>query len=135
MEQTGRVTEVREDGTALVLVERRSACAGDCEHCGGCAAVKQELSAEALNPIGAEIGDRVVLETESTAVLGTALLVYFLPLVTFFALYGLGAAIGTRPGLWGLAGFLLGLVPALVWNRRLAGKKKILSRIVRLEEI
>ena len=135
MEQKGRVAEVRGDGTALVLVERRSACSGDCDHCGGCASFKQELKAEAINAIGAQVGDRVVLETGSGSVLGAAALVYLLPIVTFFLGYALGASFDFRPGLCGLGGTVLGFVPILLAEKSLAKKKKIISTIVRLEEI
>lgn len=129
------MAELREDGTALVSVERRSACSGDCSHCGGCASFTQELTAEARNPIGAQVGDRVVLETGSSEVLGAVLLVYLLPVAAFFLAYALGSFLGTRPGLWGLAGTLVAIGAVLLGERKLARKRKVFSTIVRLEEI
>ena len=58
MEQKVRVTQVNEDGTALVLHIRESACSGDCHKCSGCGAATEKMFFEAANPIGARVGDR-----------------------------------------------------------------------------
>ena len=84
--------------TARVLVMRVSACTGDCKDCGGCAEQKP-IYAEAANPLGAVPGSYVTLETETGAVLASALLVYFLPLVLFFTVYFLAQGLGAGSGL------------------------------------
>lgn len=134
MQKTGVVKEVCEDGFALVQVIRKSACSGDCSHCGGCASFQQELTVKAVNGIAAKVGDRVLLESDSGAVLGAAVLVYFLPILSFFAGYAFGCLLSWRPGLLGFIGFLLG-VGLVVLSEKKLSMKKLQSRIVGLEEL
>ena len=109
-------------GTAAVVsVRRESACSGDCHSCAGCGAVNQTLRVRADNPIGAVPGDRVYVESSTAVVLWAAVLVYIAPILGFFAGYFIGESLGAT-GLMGAAGFLLGWIPALVYNR--AVKKK-----------
>lgn len=53
MRQQVEVKSVGADGYAQVEAVRRSACSGDCDHCGGCASAKQHVLVRAKNPIGA----------------------------------------------------------------------------------
>lgn len=124
MQQTVQVTRELEPGYAEVFLERQSACSGDCHRCGGCGAVREKLFVRAKNPIGARPGDRVTVETDTKSVLVSALVVYLVPLVLFFAGYFLGAAAGIAPGLLGGLGFALGVVPVLLWNRHLERRRE-----------
>ena len=72
MRQQVEVKSVGADGYAQVEAVRRSACSGDCDHCGGCASAKQHVLVRAKNPIGAAVGDQVIVETRSRAILGAA---------------------------------------------------------------
>ena len=54
MEQTVRVKETYEDGTALVIHVRQSACSGDCHKCSGCGAASEMILLKAFMP-GREI--------------------------------------------------------------------------------
>lgn len=119
MQQVVEVTKLLDHGLAEVAFERRSACSGDCTHCGGCDAIRQRLVATAKNTIGARPGDRVVLETSSGFVLSAALLVYLLPLIAFFAGYFVGYEAGAPSGACGAMGFLLGLIPMMLRNHQL----------------
>ena len=86
MRQVGIVREVNEY-CAVVEVSRKSACEG-CHASleGGCSACvsfgKKEIRTRADNSIGARVGDRVLLETDSTTVIIYALAVFLLPIVT-----------------------------------------------------
>lgn len=116
MEQTATVRTLYTDGTAEIVCRRASACGGDCADCGGCSG-SQAVLARAANPIGAKPGDRVLVQCPSGRVLGAAILVYLLPLVLLFA----GVALA---GGWGAAAvFVLGFVPAVWIDRRLARKR------------
>ena len=119
MRQVVEVTKLLGRSLAEVAFERRSACSGDCAHCGGCDAIRQYMVVVAKNPIGARPGDRVVLETNSGFVLSAAVLVYLIPLITFFAGYFVGDQTGAPAGLCGAAGFVVGLIPMLLRNRQL----------------
>lgn len=127
MRQEVTVSRLLDDGFAEVELRRRSACAGDCGRCGGCDAAGQTIRVRAYNAVNARPGDQVVVETAGKTVLSAALLVYLVPLVLFFA----GCAAGYAVGLpWAMAalcavGFLLGIVPAVCYNRYLVRKKPV----------
>jgi len=78
--------------------------------------VTQTLQVRADNPIGASPGDRVYFDSSSAVVLWAAVLVYLMPVLGFFVGYFTGVAVGAV-GLMGAAGFLLGWIPALLYNR------------------
>lgn len=107
------------DGTAELLVHRESACSGDCHKCSGCGAVEQTLRLSADNPIHAQHGDIVWIETESATVLWAAALVYLLPLLLFLTGYLAAAPLGGWAAAVGAGGFALGWLPAFAYNRRL----------------
>jgi len=115
MRQRGTVESVT-GTTAVVSVRRERACSGDCHKCAGCGAVTQTLQVRADNPIGASPGDRVYFDSSSAVVLWAAVLVYLMPVLGFFVGYFTGVAVGAV-GLMGAAGFLLGWIPALLYNR------------------
>ncbi len=124
MRQQVTVTRLIDAQYAEVMLRRQSACSGDCHKCGGCTAAEEVIHVRARNAIGAKPGDTVIVETAGKTVLQAALLVYLVPLVLFF----IGWAIGTRlvfPGLFAAAGFVLGMIPALVYNRHLTNKKPV----------
>lgn len=119
MRQLATVVSLLPDGRALLTVERRSACSGDCHRCSGCGAATETIRFAARNLIGAEPGAEVWVETESRPVLLSAALVYVLPLVLFLTVYLLASALGGRPLLPSAAAFAVGLAPAFWLDRRL----------------
>ena len=104
MEQTVLVKRVLEDGSAEVLRVRESACSGDCHKCSGCGSSQQTMVICAENPIGARVGDWVVIEAKSGAVLKAAVMLYIVPLVLFIAGYLLGEHLWQSGILFALAG-------------------------------
>lgn len=119
MQQRAAVKTLLPDGRAVLTVARRSACSGDCHTCGGCGAVEQTLTLTADNPVGAVCGDIVYVESAGGQVLGAAALVYLLPLLLFLAGYLVSLSLGGWAAAIGGACFALGLVPAVLYNRRL----------------
>ncbi len=109
--------------TAVVKIRKSSACGQDCGHCRACDNPVYEV--EAVNCAGAAAGDRVLLELPSKTVLGTAFLLYLLPvLLLFLALLAL-------PGLWlKLAGVALLLAIWLLALRYWNGTHPMKHRIV-----
>lgn len=93
MKQTAKVIEIKGD-SAIVEVERTSACAG-CSESHNCVACKKKICVTARNAAGAEVGDRVVIESPSERILGYAALVFVLPLVLAFAGFLISRALGT----------------------------------------
>lgn len=118
-----KVRHCYDDGTAQVLCLRQSACSGDCHKCAGCGAVEQKLLITAQNPIGAQPGETVRLRSESGPVLLGAAILYLMPLVLFMVGYLLLHSHSF--GFWGgLAGFATGVLLAVVYDRKVAKKKK-----------
>lgn len=135
MIQEGKIIKLLEDDMVRVEVMRQSACGRDCRTCaGGCAAAEtQMLYIEAKNETGAKVGDYVVLEGESSKVLGMAALTYMLPLVLFFAGFVVLSLFGVSEGLaiaTGGVGFLLGILAAVLYSRRMKKRQEKPFRIV-----
>ena len=125
MEQLVRVKETYDDGTALVIHVRESACSGDCHKCSGCGAAKEAVLFTADNPIGAKKGALVKVESDTGTVLKAAVVLYVIPLVLFFLGYYLGEVLGNLGALAGCLGFVLGVVIIVVYDRKVIRKKNI----------
>ena len=129
MDQLVRVKEAYNDGTALVICVRESACSGDCHKCSGCGAAKESILFKAQNPIGAGRGDLVNVRSETGPVLKAAVVLYMLPLVLFFAGYALGAALKLPGALFGGLAFVLSIVLIVMYDRHLAKKDNTIYTI------
>ena len=131
MEQRVRVQKCNDDGTAQVLHLRESACSGDCHKCSGCGAVQQSMLLTARNPIGAKMGDIVIIESASGPVLAGAAVLYMVPLVLFFLGYLLGTQLWDKGGLVGCITFCLGIALAAVYDRRVTRRQNTEYTITR----
>ena len=129
MEQVVKVRRVFPNGTAQVIRIRESACSGDCHKCSGCGAAQQTMLFTAQNPIGAVVGDTVVVSTASAPVLKAAAVLYILPLVLFLAGYIAGACVGDLAGWLGALGFILGIGCVILYDRRAAKKRETVYTI------
>ncbi len=120
MTQIATVEKILPDGRVEITVARQSACAHDCHDCAGCGATAAPVRAIAENPVGARAGQKVVVESETKKIVGIALLVYLLPLALF--LIGYFAASRAQEGLRvaiSILAFLCGIVPAVLYDRRI----------------
>ena len=129
MTQIATVEKILNEGYAEVSVPRKSACGHDCGVTG------TAVHARARNPIGAQPGQKVVVESSTEKLMGIILLVYMVPVVLFFLGYGVSALLGAGSGVRaaaGILGFLLGIVPAVLYDRRLRAQGGLVFRIVRL---
>lgn len=139
MIQTAQVTRIIDGERAEVAVKRQSACGHDCSQCGGgCSEmmISPTVSVVAENPVHAMPGDRVTVESATKKVLGAAVLVYLVPLALFFVGYFLCGALLEREAAAvaaGLAGFVLGMVLAVLSDRRVRRQKSITFRITAIE--
>ncbi|HWR44650.1 SoxR reducing system RseC family protein [Sporomusa sp.] len=134
-QQEGIVVEVS-DGMAKVKASRHS----DCENCGSCPG-NTAIIVDALNPVGAERGQRVAIEVKEVNMLKAAFIVYMLPLITAtggaFAgnyLAGLYQAAGS---LWytiasGLAAFGLSIIYIKYFDRNARTNDKMKPVITRI---
>lgn len=84
---TGEGLVVKTKGNiATVRVKRSSACGHDCGECNLCK--NPDIEVDILNPVGAKIGDIVKIGTDTSKVMFSAFILYMLPLVGAFVLYG-----------------------------------------------
>jgi sigma-E factor negative regulatory protein RseC len=141
MTQNAIVSNILEDGWAEVAVERFSACGHDCAGgggaaCGNClfnASGRQPLTVRAKNPVGAAVGDRVVIESGTGAVLSAAVLAYLLPLAFLLAALAITASAGaTEPVtvITALISFALGFAASVVINGAIRRDRQLEYTIV-----
>ncbi len=123
MEQLVRVKKAYDNGTALVIHVRESACSGDCHKCSGCGAAKEAVLLTADNPIGARTGDLVKVESASGPVLKAAVVLYLIPLALFFLGYYLGTLMGNFGALAACLGFALGVGLVVLYDRKVVRKE------------
>ncbi len=144
MEETGTVIELKGPSTALVLCKKGSFC----EHCAAMDTCRmgddnQSMQVEALNPLGAEVGDRVLLAVSSKSFLSSSFLVYIVPLLglLFGALVGqyIGETVITDlpaqllSAIFGVA-FLVGSFLTIRIGSRALKREAFLPRIIRILE-
>ena len=129
MDQLVRIREVYDNGTAQVICIRESACSGDCHKCSGCGAAKEAILLTVDNPIGADVGDLVNLRSETGPVLKAAMVLYMMPLMLFFAGYGLAAALNMSGALFGSLAFAASIVLIVMYDRRMAKKDNTIYTI------
>ena len=136
MVQIATVEKLIDDEHAEISVPRKSACGHDCADCAGCGVTGYAVHAVAKNPIHAAPGDKVVIESSTRKVMWVVALVYVIPLVCFFLGYAVGSAAlhwgDLMSGLVGALFFVLGLIPAFLYNRHVKKSGSLEYHIVRL---
>ena len=101
MTQTAKVKRILGTDIAEVAVKRVSACAHDCSKCasGGCQMLEHpDLTVKAYNPLHAQVGDVVLVESSSKQILSMAAVVYLLPFVLLIIGYSIAATLGKSEG-------------------------------------
>jgi sigma-E factor negative regulatory protein RseC len=127
--------------TAWVKTTRSSACKA-CGSRESCHAKEQgnAMEVEVTNPVGAEIGDRIVLYFETSSLLRAAFLLYVFPVLCMLAGAALGHWLSLRhqlnPSLGSAAAGFFSLVLSFMLVKlrgyRLAQKDNYKPRIVRI---
>ncbi len=115
------MTELLENGYAMVSIKRGTACGGVCESCGGTCSYRNTLSVKAKNSACATVGDNVTIESSSAQVIGKAAAVYLLPLLAFFLGYfaaSLFNASETVEIIVSIVSFFAGVTAVVAVNRR-----------------
>ena len=120
-------------GYAEISVPRKSACGHDCEECAGCGMTGAAIKARARNDIGAQPGDKVVVESSTRKIFGVVALVYVLPVVLFLLGYFLseGLAEGMRYAI-AVATFVVSFIPCVLYDRHARKKELLTYQILRL---
>lgn len=104
---------------AEVEVLRGTACGDDCGSCEVCH-YASKIRVEVQNHIGAQLGDRVEIETRTSRILGAAVVVYIVPFILFFIGYAIAASFSLSEGysiLVSFAFFVVGLLIAVIYGR------------------
>lgn len=133
MTQIATVEKDLGGGYAEVSVPRKSACGHDCEECAGCGMTGAAIKARARNDIGAQPGDKVVVESSTKKIFGVVALVYVLPVVLFLLGYFLseGLAEGMRYAI-AVATFVVSFIPCVLYDRHARKKELLTYQIIRL---
>lgn len=133
MTQIATIEKLLDADHAEIAVARKSACGHDCEECAGCGVSGASVYARASNPIGAKPGQKVVVESSTKNMMGIILLVYMVPVALFFLGYFLTASFLPTAGQYVTAviAFVLGLIPAVIYDRRLRRRGGLDFTIVR----
>jgi len=135
MTQIATVEKILDSQHAIISVPRKSACGHDCEECAGCGISGTAIRARAINAVGAKIGQKVVVESSTEKMLGIVALVYLTPIVLFFIGYItmllLNFSVPVQYTVAGI-GFVLGILCAVWYDRRLRDRGGLSFTIVRL---
>jgi sigma-E factor negative regulatory protein RseC len=133
MTQIATVEKILDTAYAEISVPRKSACGHDCEECAGCGVTGSAVHAKARNSIGAEPGQKVVVESNTKNMMGIIALVYLVPITLFLLGYFLTGALPetTRYLIAGVA-FFAGIVPSVLYDRHLRRQGGLIFTIVRL---
>ena len=135
MTQIATVERIIDHNHAIISVPRKSACGHDCEECAGCGISGTAIRARAINTVGASVGQKVVVESSTEKMLGIVALVYVTPIVLFFVGYItmllLNFSVAVQYSVAGL-GFVLGILSAVWYDRRLRDRGGLSFTIVRL---
>lgn len=118
---------------AVVEVERQSACEGchkaaDGESCTVCTLMggTRKFTARAYNAAGAEVGDRVAVESRTGRVLGYAALVFLLPVVLALLCWGVATLFTQKESLhlvFALLGFFASFAGLFCYSKALQRKR------------
>ena len=135
MTQIATVERILDKNHAEISVPRKSACGHDCEECAGCGVTGAAVRAKATNPIDARPGQKVVVESSTSKMMRIILLVYLIPVVLFMAGYFITAFLTLKVAVQyavAAVGFLVGIVGAIGYDRRLKKQGGLTFHIVRL---
>ena len=133
MKQIATVEKLLANGRAEIVVARQSACAHDCHDCAGCGGTPTPIHAVVDNPIHAQAGQKVVVESSTRQMFGVLALVYMVPVALFFIAYFATASLGSDALAAGIsiAAFFAGVIPAIRYDRRLKRSGGMTFTIVR----
>lgn len=120
MTQIATVEKILQNGRAEISVARQSACAHNCGECAGCGGTPKPVRAVVDNPLGAQAGQRVVVESSTKQMAVVLLLVYMLPVALFFLGYFIASSLPEGPrAAAAILSFFCGVLPAVLYDRKI----------------
>lgn len=133
MTQIATVEEILSGGYATISVPRKSACGHDCEECAGCGMTGAAIKAKAKNVIGAQPGQKVIVESSTQKLLGVVALVYLLPVVFFLMGYFLSEGLSESVRyVIAIAAAALTMIPIVLYDRHARRTDALTYTIMRL---
>ena len=135
MTQIATVERILDAEHAEISVPRKSACGHDCEECAGCGISGSAVYVRALNTCDARPGQKVVVESDTNKMLRIVAFVYLIPVVLFLLGYFITAVLTSSVAVqytMAILGAVLGLVFAVMYDRRLRAKGGLSFTIVRI---
>ena len=133
MTQIATVEEILDHGYARISVPRKSACGHDCEECAGCGVRGASVRARARNDVGAQPGQKVVVESSTRKLLGVVAIVYLLPVVFFLLGYFLSAGLNeTVRYLIAIGAAGLSFIPSVIYDRYARRHESLTYTILRV---
>ena len=133
MTQIATVEEILSGGYATISVPRKSACGHDCEECAGCGMTGAAIKAKAKNVIGAQPGQKVIVESSTQKLLGVGALVYLLPVVFFLMGYFLSEGLSESVRyVIAIAAAALTMIPIVLYDRHARRTDALTYTIMRL---
>lgn len=134
MTQVATVEKIIDATRAQIAVPRKSACGHDCEECAGCGVSGTVVRTVARNLVGAEVGDKVIVQSSTKKTLWIAMLVYLFPLLLFLVGYFATGAIPSENLRYVIAaaGFLIGVLAAVRYDRHVRKNGELAFEIIRL---
>ena len=134
MTQIATVEKILPGGMAEISVPRKSACGHDCEECAGCGVSGASVGGVAPHDARAAVGQKVGVGCSTKNMGGVLLRVDLLAIMGFLVGYFATGALeseGLRYAV-AIAAFLIGIIPAIICDRRTKKNGKLTFTIVRL---
>jgi sigma-E factor negative regulatory protein RseC len=135
--EEGHVIKTEND-TAWIRVSRSAACES-CQSRNACHSMgggEKDLTVEAVNPVGAREGDRVVIEFSTASLMKGTFLIYLFPIICLLLGVWLSPVFGwdesALSALTGLSAFALSLPLVVVIGNRMGKKEAYKPKIVRI---
>lgn len=113
MEVKGTVTAVYKNKTAKILIERASACGGNCHNCLNTCGSKSEIFVKCHEEIA--VGDTVIIAKRSHKVLSISAFVFIVPLIILIILYKITFNIYNNEFLSSVTAFFGGVITFLIF--------------------
>ena len=123
-------------GTAWVKTMASEACEG-CSSCGTCSAQRPDAEVEVINEVGAQVGDRILIDFKTSAFLKITFLLYVFPIIclTLGAMLGLQVADdyaydpSACSAVLGFVGFFISVAIIRVIGRKIATQRNYRPQI------
>ena len=140
-QEKGLVTSITEDGWAQVETDRNDACS-HCTSCHVSFGCNSEMTINALNRVGAGVGDLVSIHLSTGTIMKSAAILYLIPVAGLISGAFLGDELSTRLAmsktstiaLLSIAGLVIGYTITTLLSRWMGARRTltpIITRIIR----